>query len=45
MEILENNMLESISGGGNIFWKVAGIVGVFFAGFLDGFTNPIACRK
>lgn len=45
MEILENNVLQEISGGINFFWKVAGVVGVFIAGFLDGFTNPIACRK
>lgn len=48
MQILKASELEQIEGGGSLWKIVVGIaagIGAFFAGFIDGYTNPTACRR
>lgn len=42
--ILEENELETIVGGGKSLWAIVGAIGVFIAGFVDGFLRPFKCN-
>ena len=44
MEILSNEKMENINGGGKSLWFVIGGIGAFFLGFLNGFVNPKRCN-
>ena len=40
MEILSNEKMNSINGGGRSIWFIIGGIGTFLLGFLNGFVNP-----
>ena len=44
MEILSNEKMKNINGGGKMLWRILGGLGAFFLGFLAGFTNPYKCN-
>lgn len=47
MEILTNNELEGINGGGGLSLGLVlgiGAAVALIAGFLDGFTRPLTCK-
>ncbi len=45
MEILSNEKLETINGGGKTLWVIFGGIGAFLAGFFSGFANPTKCNN
>ncbi|HIT21374.1 MAG TPA: class IIb bacteriocin, lactobin A/cerein 7B family [Candidatus Scybalousia intestinigallinarum] len=47
MEILKEQELETIQGGGLSLWGVGGIIAaaIFIVGFFDGLTRPLKCDK
>lgn len=45
MEVLSNQKLSEISGGGKNLWIAIGAGIAFFIGVISGFMNPSACKK
>ena len=46
MEVIENEKLKNIDGGGVSAWTVLGIGAgiVFLIGVIDGFVRPLKCN-
>lgn len=44
MEILSNEKMANINGGGKALWFIIGGFGTFLLGFLNGFVNPKKCN-
>lgn len=45
MEILTNEKLNEINGGGKAFWLILGGAAAFLAGIFSGFMNPSKCNR
>ena len=46
MDIIKNNELKNISGGGVSWAIISGIIsgGIFLIGVIDGYLRPYKCR-
>ena len=44
MEVLSNEKLETINGGGKTLWFIIGGAAFFILGFVYGFVNPQKCN-
>ena len=45
MEVLNNDEMLEVKGGGLGFWIAVGAAVTFIIGVIDGITNPTACRQ
>ena len=45
MEVLNNDEMLEVKGGGLGLWLAIGAAIVFAIGVLDGISNPTACRQ
>ena len=45
MEVLSNESLEKINGGGKSLWFIIGGLVAFLSGFVNGLVNPSKCNN